>query len=166
MGNKRKRTTQGTLIVAPATKKQQKSLEKAVGKPTASTTPFDNCPFLDNPKGDDLKREVQLYDLLSSEDSEERLSAANAIVSGLLGGEGVEESTLRRHLERRLFRGLASGRKGARLGFSVVLTEILGQLFGVKNLATKRYTNLTFDKVLDFLVAKTKPDGDLSGQEE
>lgn len=164
MGSKRKRGTQDASVGAPASKKQHKNIEKPPSK--AAPTPLDTSPFVDNPKGSELKREVQLYDLLSSEDNLERLDAANAIVSGLLDGDGVEESTLQRHLERRLFRGLASGRKGARLGFSVVLAEILAQLLGEKNLAAEKYTGLTFDKVLGFLVAKTKPDGDLSGQEE
>jgi DNA polymerase phi len=170
MGSKRKRTAHDASAGAPAPKKQQKNTakptSKSSSKPPTLPTPLDTSPLVNNPKGNDLKREVQLYDLLSSEDSSERLNAANAIVSGLLGGDGVEESTLQRHLERRLFRGLASGRKGARLGFSVVLTELLAQLLGTKNLASEKYTGLTFEKVLGFLVAKTKPDGDLSGQEE
>ncbi len=143
-------------------KKQQNTVEKPITK----ALPLDASPFLDNPTGVELKREVELYNLLGSEDTEERLNAAGAVVSGLLDGDGVEESTLQRHLERRLFRGLASGRKGARLGYSVVLTEVLGQLFGARDLATTKYKRLTFDKVLAFLIAKTKPDGDLSGQEE
>jgi len=165
MGSKRKRAPQDSTVGAPNPKKQQKNVEKS-SKAAALPTPLDTSPFVDNPKGADLKREVQLYDLLSSEDSSERLNAANSIISGLLGGDGVAESTLQRHLERRLFRGLASGRKGARLGFSVVLTEILAQLLGTKDLVAKTYTELTFEKVLGFLIAKTKPDGDLSGQEE
>jgi DNA polymerase phi len=165
MGSKRKLQAQDTPTAAPVSKKQQKSVDNTTLK-TSTPPPLDTSPFLDNPKGADLKREVELYDLLGSEDAGERLKAASAIVSGLLDGDGVEESTLQRHLERRLFRGLASGRKGARLGFSVVLAEILGQLFGGKDLVTTKYTGLTFDKVLGFLIAKTKPDGDLSGQEE
>ena len=166
MGGKRKRPAQDPSVAAPVPKKQQKSNHKSAVKPPLVPTPLDTSPFLDDPKGADKQREVQLYDLLSSEDVSERLNAANAIVSGLLGGDGVQESTLQRHLERKLFRGLASGRKGARLGFSVVLTEILGQLFGSKKLVEEKYTGLTFDRVLGILVAKTKPDGDLSGQEE
>lgn len=168
MGTKRKRS-QAVPAAAPAPKKKQKSNGKPTPKPApklAIALPLDTSPFLDDPRGADLKREVELYDILASEDVTERLHAANAIVSGLLGGEGVEEATLQRHLERRLFRGLASGRKAARLGFSVVLTEIMAQLFGAKNLGKEKYTGLTFEKVLGFLVAKTKPDGDLSGQEE
>lgn len=165
MGSKRKFVAQHSSESVPAAKKQQRTSENSIIN-AASSLPLDPSPFLDNPKGADLKREVELYDLLGSENATERLNAANTIVSGLLDEAGVEELTLQRHLERRLFRGLASGRKGARLGFSVVLTELLGQLFGAKNLATTRYQGLTFDKVLGFLIAKTKPDGDLSGQEE
>ncbi|KAK0108516.1 DNA-directed DNA polymerase [Cadophora gregata] len=169
MGQKRKRAAKDGPSAEQNPNKQQKTeekVEKRAVKPAVVPVPLDTSPFLDNPKGADLKREVQLYDLLSSEDIEDRLNAANAVLSGLLGGNGVEESTLQRHLERRLFRGLASGRKCARLGFSVVLAEIIGQLFGTKNLAETKYPGLTFDKVLGFLIAKTKPDGDLSGQEE
>jgi DNA polymerase phi len=165
MGSKRKRKDKEVSAVAPAAKRQQKDTKKTSTE-AAIAPPIDTSPFIDNPKGADLKREVQLYDTLGSEDSLERLGAANAIVSGLLGGNGVEESTLQKHLERRLFRGLASGRKGSRLGFSVVLTEILSELFGMMDLSAQKYTNLTFDQILGFLVAKTKPEGDLSGQEE
>ena len=165
MGSKRKRKDKDVSAVAPDAKRQQKDTQKPSTE-AASPPPIDTSPFLDNPRGADLKREVQLYDTLGSEDGLERLGAANAIISGLLGGTGVEESTLQKHLERRLFRGLASGRKGSRLGFSVVLTEILSELFGAKDLAAQKYSNLTFDRILDFLVTKTKPEGDLSGQEE
>lgn len=164
MGSKRKRNGQEAGVVPLAAKKKQKTAAKSVVSTVPA--PLDSSPFVDNPRGDELKREVGLYDILSSENDEERLNAATAIISGLLEGEGVEESTLQRHLERRLFRGLASGRKAARIGYALVIAEILEQLFGTKDLANKKYTGLTFDKVLEFLVAKTKPDGDLSGQEE
>lgn len=175
MGTKRKRSGQSQKSSAPPAKKQNKnnksqfteakSKPKATVKPVPSTQ-LDVSPFVNEPKGAELKREVQLYEILSSEDPSERINAATAIISGLLDGEGVEEGTLQRHLERRLFRGLASGRKGARLGYSVVITEILGQLYGAKFLAKEKYPGLTYEKVLGFLVAKTKPEGDLSGQEE
>jgi DNA polymerase phi len=166
MGGKRKRAGQEMSAAPNAAKKKQKTAGKSTTQTTKTQTPLDSSPFVDNPKGDELKREVNLYDILSSENEEDRLNAAAAIISGLLEGDGVEESTLQRHLERRLFRGLASGRKAARIGYALVIAEILGQLFGGKDLVSKKYTGLTFDKVLGFLVAKTKPDGDLSGQEE
>lgn len=164
---KRKRNTQEqeNANSIPLDSKKQKISRK--GPAVAPIQPqLDASPFVDNPRGDELKREVNLYNTLSSENEEERLNAAAAIISGLLEEDGVDESTLQRHLERRLFRGLASGRKGARIGYALVLAEILGQLFGPKDLVTKKYTGLGFDTVLGFLVAKTKPDGDLSGQEE
>ncbi|KAK6609822.1 DNA polymerase v [Botrytis cinerea] len=166
MGSKRKRSAQDAAVAAPAAKKQQKTSKPTTKKPVETPVPLDTSPFVNNPRGDDLKREVSLYDMLSSEDDSQRLDAANAIVSGLLGGDGVEESTLQKHLERRLFRGLASGRKGARLGFSIVLSELLAQLFGSANLSATKYPGLTFDNVFEFLILKTKPEGDLSGQEQ
>lgn len=170
MGDKRKRLHQDASTAAPAAKKKKNALheqvEKPSGKGTTAPAPLDSTPFQDHPKGILSKRETELYDMLSSEDGAERLNAANAIVSGLLGGDKVLEPTLQRHLERNLFRGLASGRKGARLGRGVVLTEILRQLFGTEMLSQEKYIGLTFDKTLGFLVAKTKPEGDLSGQEE
>ncbi|OBT56093.1 hypothetical protein VE04_04791 [Pseudogymnoascus sp. 24MN13] len=157
MGGKHKRQAQDAPAGAPAAKKQAKEAKKdpnkketrksaaAAKRAAIEAEPLPILPFVDNAKGPELKREVQLYDQLSSEDAAERLAAADA-----------------RHLERRLFRGLASGRKGARLGFSIVLTEVLGQMFGEKD----KYPGLGFDKVLEILKLKTKPEGDLSGQEE
>jgi DNA polymerase phi len=167
MGSKRKRAHQDAPSAIPATKKTKNEMsEKSAGKKSAAVPELDTSPFQDHPKGILSKRETELYDMLSTEDSQTRLKAANAIVVGLLGGDGVFEPTLQRHLERNLFRGLASGRKAARLGRGVVLTEILRQLFGTDKLGEKKYPGLTLDVVLDILIAKTKPNGDLSGQEE
>jgi DNA polymerase phi len=165
MGSKRKRKGQDTSATAPAPKRQQKSKPNGSAQAPKPTVPLDVGPFLLEPRGTNLQKEVELYNVLKSEDISDRLAAANAIISGLLGGDGVEESTLKRHLERRLFRGLASGVKAARLGYSVVLAEILSQLLGKKNLSEAKYPGLTFDTVLDFLITKTKPEGDLNGQE-
>ncbi|KFY25934.1 hypothetical protein V493_04360 [Pseudogymnoascus sp. VKM F-4281 (FW-2241)] len=173
MGEKRKRQAQDAPAAAPAAKKQAKEAKKdpmnetrkpavAAKRAVVEAEPLPILPFVDHAKGPELKREVKLYDQLSSEDAAERLAAADAVVSGLLMGEGASETTMQRHLERRLFRGLASGRKGARLGFSIVLTEVLGQMFGKED----KYAGLGFDKVLEILKLKTKPEGDLSGQEE
>lgn len=118
------------------------------------------------PAEQDRMVEAPLYEYLGSEDSNERLQAADVIISKLLDGEGVSESSLDRHLEKRLFRGLASNRKASRLGFSVVLTEILQQLWGEKNLCEDRYRGLTFDFVLNTLTERTKPVGNIAGQEE
>lgn len=130
--------------------------------------------FVETPVGEDRRREADLYELLGSEDDQERLEAAGCIISSLLdvGGEGVAEPILERHLSRRLFRGLASGRNASRLGFSLVITEILTQIFGSssggdgKPLSETRYPGLTFDKVIGSLVDKTQAVGNIPGQEE
>ncbi|GKT63194.1 DNA polymerase Phi [Colletotrichum tofieldiae] len=123
--------------------------------------------FVENSIGKDRVREAKLYDLLSSENELDRLEAAGAIVSSLLDGEGVSEAVLQRHLDWRLFRGLASGRAASRLGYSVVLTEILSQLLGPpRNLSRDKYPGLTFDKVLEMLLERTHVGGNMPGQEE
>lgn len=123
----------------------------------------DKSPF---PEQQDRNIEAPLYELLGSEDPNERLQAADVIISKLLDNDGVSESSLDRHLEKRLFRGLASSRKASRLGFSVVLTEILQQLWGEKDLCGEKYRGMTFDFVLNTLTEKTKPVGNIAGQEE
>jgi DNA polymerase phi len=117
----------------------------------------------------DRAGEAALYEFLGDEDSALRNSAAHALVQGLLGGPdqaGVSEAELQRHLERRLFRGLASGRNASRVGLSLVITEVLWQLFGEKDLATLKYPGLTFDKVLEYLVNNNPTCGNVPGQEE
>ncbi|KAK5658883.1 hypothetical protein OQA88_1697 [Cercophora sp. LCS_1] len=136
-------------------------------KSSKKASALDKTAFTDPP---DRNRELQVYEMLGREDETDRLNAADAIINGLLGAAAIEDAekaqlVLERHLEKRLFRGLASGRNAARLGFSLVLTEVLRQLFGDKNLAEK-FPKLTFDKVLGFLVEQTQAGGNLPGQEE
>lgn len=190
MGNKRKRGAKESANTVPVSQKRAKTEAKpfiaaaaALPPPPpprqpppqqAKKPPVDRKKFLleKEPFPEQLTttqerlREAALYDFLGSEDDTERLDAANIIISALLDGEGVSESTLDRHLEKRLFRGLASGRNASRLGFSIVLTEIIQQLFGEKDLALSRYRGLTFDLLLNTFMEKTKPVGNISGQEE
>ncbi|PHH74375.1 hypothetical protein CDD80_3112 [Ophiocordyceps camponoti-rufipedis] len=157
MAGKRKR---GAANPGPAASKKAK-------KASDSTKPsLEPLPFAEVPTPEDRKREAALYELLGSEDEEERIAAANCIASSLLEGQGAPEAVLQRHLDRRLFRGLASGRNAARLGFSLVITEILSQLYGSEARLASRYDGLTFEKVLALLVDKTQTGGKISGQEE
>ncbi|KAG7129196.1 rDNA transcriptional regulator pol5 like protein [Verticillium longisporum] len=145
-----------------------KELERAT-KRTKSGDPedlYDKKLFVEKSAGGDRVREARLYELLGSEDSDERVVAAETVISSLLDGDGVPEDVLKRHLDWRLFRGLASGRAGARLGYSLVITEILRQLFGGDASSASRYPGLTFDKVLDILHERTNPTGHMTGQEE
>ncbi|RSL39825.1 hypothetical protein CEP53_013778 [Fusarium sp. AF-6] len=166
-GGKRKRTAKEASNAAQNPKKRNKNDSNTPAKTAQQPKPtFDKSPFVETPLGDERKREAGLYELLGSEDGNERIQAADCIVSGLLDGEGVSETVLQRHLDRRLFRGLASGRNASRLGFSLVLTEILGQLYGEKALAESKYPDLSFDKVLQILTEKTQAIGNIPGQEE
>jgi DNA polymerase phi len=163
MGSKRKRTTRDVVSVSQPDQKKAKT--QPSGSSSTSAEALDKSPFSENPTVDERKREASLYELLGSDDVSDRINAADAIVSSLLGGDGVPLAVLERHLNKRLFRGLASGRNSSRLGFSLVLTEVLGQLFGEDDLASSHYPDLTFDKVLDILVERTQAIGN-SGQEE
>lgn len=170
MGSKRKRGPKDVLVnTQPAQKRAKQKIDATNGstkQPSSkSSKALDKSPFSERPAGEERKREAHLYEFLGSEDEVHRINAADAIISALLA-EGVTESVLHRHLANRLFRGLASGRNASRLGFSLVLTELLSQLFGKKDLAGSRYPDMTFDKVLQTLVEKTQPNGSIPGKEE
>ncbi|KAL7787517.1 DNA polymerase phi domain-containing protein [Trichoderma ceciliae] len=168
MGSKRKRGAKdGPIVASKVPKKAKNAASSPVPVvPTAKST-FDKAPFVESPTIEERKREGLLYERLGSEDENDRIEAADCIISGLLDGEGVAEAVLQRHLDRRLFRGLSSGRNASRIGFSLVITEILSQIFGSKapSLAEK-YSGLTFDKVLGFLLEKAQTVGNIPGQEE
>jgi DNA polymerase phi len=171
MGSKRKRGAKESSNSAqnPLKRAKPEDAPAKAGKKTtkAKTKPtWEKSLFVESPIGDERKREAGLYELLGSEDDNDRIEAADCIISSLLGEEGVSEAVLQRHLDRRLFRGLSSGRNASRLGFSLVLTELLGQMFGEKNLAESKYPNLTFDKVLEILTEKVQTIGNIPGQEE
>ncbi|RYP26477.1 hypothetical protein DL768_011711 [Monosporascus sp. mg162] len=175
--NKRKREARASNAASGSEPSQKKAKTTHSGKvnfqgdleAVPSQQQLDKSPFPEKPTLQERKREASIYELLGSADSAERIAAADALVTGLLGGEGSEgspEPVLERHLEKRLFRGLASSRNASRVGFSLVLTEILGQLFGPKNLSASKYPGLTFDKVLSILVERTQASGSAPGQEE
>ncbi|KAI1639924.1 DNA polymerase phi-domain-containing protein [Biscogniauxia mediterranea] len=166
MGGKRKRGANKAVANTNGTQPIQKR-PKIDHPPTngdeTNSLELDKSPFTEEKVGENRKREARIYELLGSADSDERIAAADALVTALLAGT---ESVLERHLDKRLFRGLASSRNASRLGFSLVLTEILAQLFGPKDLANAKYPSLTFEKVLGILINNTKPSGNIPGQEE
>ncbi|KAI0538100.1 DNA polymerase phi-domain-containing protein [Xylaria digitata] len=164
MGAKRKRGANkaGTVNGQPS-QKRPKPDEATTKGSELKPLDLDKSPFADENTGENRRREANLYELLGSLDNDERLSAADALATGLLAGS---EPALKRHLEKRLFRGLASSRNASRLGFSLVLTEILRQLFGSPDLAKTKFPGLTFDTVLNVLVDATKSGGNIPGQEE
>ncbi|OAA48714.1 DNA polymerase V family protein [Metarhizium rileyi] len=166
MAGKRKRGAKdGALNGLPSTKKSKMNLKSI---DLASKPDLKKKPFVELPTGDDRRREADLYEMLGSDEENDRIQAADCIISSLFGdeGTGASEAILQRHIDRRLFRGLASGRNASRLGFSLVITEILVQLFGEENLAETTYPGLQFDKVLGLLAERTQAVGNIPGQEE
>ncbi|KAL9023585.1 MAG: hypothetical protein Q9196_007111, partial [Gyalolechia fulgens] len=65
---------------------------------------------------------------------------------------------------RRLLRGLCSGRKAARLGFSITLTELLSQRWGKP--PVDGADELPLAELVDVLIKQTETTGKVSGQEE
>ncbi|KAI1759832.1 DNA polymerase phi-domain-containing protein [Hypoxylon sp. FL1150] len=163
MGSKRKRGANKTANGSQTTQKRAKTDHPPATEPEATNIDLDKSPFGETLTSEARKREAKVYELLGSSDGDERIAAAGALITGLLGSP---EAALQRHLEHRLFRGLASSRNASRLGFSLVITELLSQLFGPQNLSESKYPGLTFDHVLKILVEKTTPSGHLPGQEE
>ncbi|KAK2067159.1 hypothetical protein P8C59_000918 [Phyllachora maydis] len=167
MGSKRKRNAKRDSVNGfQPSQKRAKTAAAAIPLSTAKLL-ADKTPFVLHPVDDERRREAALYELLGSEDDAERLQAADVIISSLLGGEGVAGAALVRHLEKRLFRGLASGRKASRLGFSIVITEILRQLFGTEGRASQgKYEGVTFEKILVILLECTDAKETASGQDD
>ena len=71
---------------------------------------------------------VEIYEDLASEKDEIRLRAAQGLVSQFTPDKNPTDEQIKKTLQR-LFRGLCSSRKAARIGFSIALTEILTQIF-------------------------------------
>lgn len=106
---------------------------------------------------------VAIYEDLAHENEEIRLKAAQALLSSVAPEQNPTKEELEK-IFKRLFRGLCSGRKAARLGFSVALTELLVQYTYTvsQDLASKSTVHIT--EVLQTLVDQTRISGHVSGQ--
>lgn len=104
---------------------------------------------------------VEIYEDLANINDDIRLKAAQAL---LLRVALEADSTAQQVTEilRRLLRGLCSGRKAARLGFSVALTELLIQLFGS---ASRRVPGIpSIQELIETLKEQTRTQGNVSGE--
>jgi DNA polymerase phi len=104
---------------------------------------------------------VEIYEDLSNEDDEVRLNAAQKLVSRFSSEQNPSEEQIEKALKR-LFRGLCSGRKAARIGFSVALTELLTQVFSPSRKLPS--PNLSVSKVIEILETQSNSEGGTSGQ--
>lgn len=100
---------------------------------------------------------VKVYEQLADQDETVRLNAAGTLVSQIFkAGVTSEEQTT--NILKRLFRGLCSGRKAARLGFSVALTELLSQLSVPESSAPT-------STIVQILETESTPETGTSGQD-
>ena len=105
---------------------------------------------------------VEIYEDLANESEEIRLKAAQS----LLSKSAYENSPSGEQLDKtlsRLIRGLCSGRKAARLGFSVALTELLIQLLGPSRRDVEGFS-LSVVGLIRLLEEQTRVTGNVSGQ--
>ncbi|KAJ9607320.1 DNA-directed DNA polymerase [Cladophialophora chaetospira] len=112
------------------------------------------------------KREVDLelikvYEDLADDQENVRLAAAHTLLSNFCQPGHSDEGQTKTILTR-LFRGLCSGRKSARLGFSVALTELLSQLATTK----ENLEQISVSSVIDILENQSAPETGTSGQDE
>ena len=97
---------------------------------------------------------VGIYEDLANHQDEIRFRAAQQLLARFSGK--LYPSTDRiNEILRRLIRGLCSGRKAARVGFSVALTEVLILLFGRS--ADFKSNSLSISDFIDKLKEETHP---------
>lgn len=104
---------------------------------------------------------VDIYEDLANVDEHIRLKAAQALLTNFVA-DGKSTGEQLNEIVRRLFRGLCSGRKAARLGFSVVLTELLAELLGPNGRGVAGIQNVS--ELIETLKKQSQVSGNVSGQ--
>lgn len=102
---------------------------------------------------------VEIYEDLASEKDEIRLKSAQALVSQFTPDKNPTDEQIQKALQR-LFRGLCSSRKAARIGFSIALTEILTQVLA----SPRDSSDITVSKVMSIWESQSSSSGSESGQ--
>ena len=102
---------------------------------------------------------VEIYEDLASEKDDIRLKAAQALVSQFTPDKNPTDEQVQKTLQR-LFRGLCSSRKAARIGFSIALTEVLSQVFA----SSRESSQIDVPKVLNIWESQSNASGSDSGQ--
>lgn len=104
---------------------------------------------------------VEIYENLANIDEKIRFTAAHTLLTRFISVDNASGDQLNEIL-RRLIRGLCSGRKAARLGFSIALTECLTELYGptAKSVSGLQSTG----ELIETLKWQTHVGGNVSGQ--
>jgi DNA polymerase phi len=104
---------------------------------------------------------VKIYDKLADEDESTRLAAARQLIAKVFQPDSTSTDEQITTIVKRLFRGLCSSRKAARLGFAVALTEFLAQLQ-----SSDHKSLISPEQAVSLLETCTAPDGGMRGQDE
>lgn len=104
---------------------------------------------------------VEIYEDLANVDENIRLKAAQALLTNFVA-DGKSTGEQLNEIVRRLLRGLCSGRKAARLGFSVVLTELLIELLGPSGRSVAGFQNVL--ELIETLKNQSQVSSNVSGQ--
>lgn len=104
---------------------------------------------------------VEIYEDLANVDENIRLKAAHALLTNFVR-EGKASGEQLHEILRRLLRGLCSGRKAARLGFSVALTELLIEILGPNGRKVPGFHDIL--GIIETLKKQTQVSGHVSGQ--
>ena len=107
-------------------------------------------------------RLIEIYEDLANENEEVRLKAAQSLLSRFTPESNTTNEEVVKALKR-LIRGLCSGRKAARLGFSVAFTELLVQLLGPSRKDVSGL-DLSISELIELLKEQTHIGGNVSGQ--
>lgn len=104
---------------------------------------------------------VEIYEDLANESEEIRLKAAHSLLRKVSGETSPSKEKLTEILVR-LVRGLCSGRKAARLGFSIAFTEFLVQVVSRDGQIAPEA--LDFSEIFNVLQQQTDIGSNVSGQ--
>lgn len=104
---------------------------------------------------------VEIYEDLANIDDEIRIKAAQALLLRITPEANPTAQDVT-EIIRRLVRGLCSGRKAARLGFSIALTELLTQLYNPTSIILP--DKLRLSDLIETLKEQTHTPGNVSGE--
>lgn len=104
---------------------------------------------------------VEIYEDLAHESGDIRIRAAQTLLTRVTPGPKLSKQQLASILQR-LFRGLCSGRKAARIGFSIALTEFLTLIYVRPENGTP--AQLEIQEAIDTLLKQTTLSGNVSRQ--
>jgi hypothetical protein len=104
-----------------------------------------------------------LYDSLADESSDVRIKAAENLILEIQPQKISENGNLVENVLKRLIRGLCSGRKAARSGFYITLTELLRALYCEESEYDQDKIP-RFEKIPELIEDLTQPEGNVAGQ--